>query len=100
METEEVLRLRLNHETSQITWTCLERFFAQGRTRLVDPKLDLVEVGVQIIRDNNKLIEQWVKSGALRTISNHTAKQWINENILVWSVVVRPWVLVQPVNTK
>ena len=97
METEAVLRARLNLETGQVAWSSLQRFFAQGKTRFVSAELDLVEVAVQIIRDNGELVEQWMGNGSLKPVPDNLAKAWIEEDAYVWSVVVRPWVLVQPI---
>ena len=97
MESEQVLRARLNLETGQVAWASLQRFFAQGKTRYVSTELDLVEVAAAIILDNGERLQQWMDDGSLTPVPDRLAKTWIEEDAFVWSVVVRPWVLVQPI---
>lgn len=95
--TAEVERARLNGETAKIAWFELQRFFAQGNAVAVSPQLDLVEVAYQMSCDNTAQVEDWMSAGLVGPVSDAQALEWLNANALMWSVVVRPWVLVQPV---
>ncbi len=90
-------RTRINAETAKIAWRELQRFFAQGNAVAVAPELDLVEVALQMSADNRDQVEIWMKHGWVGPVSDAQALEWLNANALVWSVVVRPWVLVQPI---
>lgn len=92
--TEE--RARINAETAQIAWRELQRFFAQGHAIYVAPELDLVDVALQMQRDNRSAIESWLNSARLALVSDAQALDWFERNAIHWCVVVRPWVLVQP----
>ena len=93
----EILRAKLNLETSKIAWKELQRFFASGSALAVPADLDLVEVAFQISGDNVARIQQWVAAGKLGKVSDEQASDWLENDVSVWAVVASPWVLVQPV---
>jgi len=85
----------INLETSQIAWQELQRFFAGGWIINVSSKLDLVEVAYQFSIDNKAQVEQWLAEQNIAAVSDSQALQWYQDNVMVWAVVVKPWVLVQ-----
>jgi len=89
-------RARINAETARIAWRDLQRFFAQGHAIYVAPELDLVDVALQMQRDNRPAIESWLHSARLAPVSDAQALDWFENDATHWCVVVRPWVLVQP----
>jgi len=93
----EVFRAKLNMETAQIAWKELQRFFASGVALIVSADLDLVEVAFQMSEDNSAQIKLWMESGKLAKVADVQAESWLESDAQVWAVVVRPWVLVQPV---
>ena len=95
-DEDQLERTRINGETAQIKWQELQRFFAQGIALAVDPGLDLVDVALQMTRDNKAIVERWLEDGMVAPVSDEQATQWLAADVTVWSVVVRPWVLVQP----
>ena len=96
-DKEEVSRAEVNLETAQIAWKELQRFFAKGAALFVSAELDLVEVAVQMSKDDTKQIRQCMDAGKLVKVTDTQAASWFEVDALVWAVVVRPWVLVQPV---
>ena len=92
-----LLRAKLEGETAKMPWHELQRFFANGTAIYVAPVLDLVEVAAQMSVNNESQIEAWQAKGELGQISDALALEWFEANALMWSVVVRPWVLVQPI---
>lgn len=92
-----LLRAKLEGETAKMPWRELQRFFANGTAIYVAPTLDLVEVAAEISSNNKTEVEAWQASGDLGQISDALALEWYEANALMWSVVVRPWVLVQPI---
>jgi len=82
-------------ETATAPWKELERFYAKGVLILVDESLDLVEVGYAISSDDTEQIRQWMQSGLLKRTFDPQAIAWEKENTHVWTVVIRPWILVQ-----
>ena len=94
---DRLLRAKLNAETGRIAWVELQRFFAAGRAVRVDPELDLVEVALVIHLDRESALERWTDAGQVAPVSDAEAREWLQANALMWSVVVKPWVLVQPI---
>lgn len=92
---QEILRAKVNLETSRIAWKELQRFFASGAAISVSSALDLVEVALQISEDNKVQVEQWLVSGQIGKVSDEQARAWYEADADVWAVVVSPYVLVQ-----
>ncbi len=88
---------QINLETAQIRWHELQRFFAGGNAIAVDPNLDLTHVAAQIVADNAAQIKQWMDAGLVDSVKDAQAQQWYEQDALVWAVVIKPWVLVQPI---
>lgn len=94
-QPQEILRAKINLETSQIAWKELLRFFASGTVIAVSPELDLVEVATQISEDHKAQIEQWMSENKIGKVSDEQARAWFESDAMVWSAVVKPWILVQ-----
>lgn len=90
------LEQQLNLETAQIRWHELQRFFASGNAITVDASLDLTHVAAQIVADNASQIKHWMDAGLVDAVKDAQAKTWYEQDALVWAVVIKPWVLVQP----
>ena len=97
-DEESLARGNLVSETAKIPWLELQRFFANGTAVYVAPELDLVETAYQISVDNGEQVKQWRDGGLVEPVTDAQAIEWLEANTLVWSVVVRPWVLVQPLS--
>lgn len=92
---QDTLKAKLNLETAQIAWTELQRFFAQGSVIWVARELDLIEVACHISEDDSAKISQWMQEKKVATVSDKQAKAWFANDRQLWSVVVRPLILVQ-----
>ncbi len=95
MEQDELLKAKLVQETSQFPWKELLRHFAAGTVIAVSVDLDLIEAALQISKDNKEQVTQWLTSGQLAKVNDLQAKTWLDDNASLWTVVVRPWILVQ-----
>jgi len=93
-------REELNAETAKIPWQELQRFFANGSTIYVSPELDLIDVAIEICHDNKEQIEQWMADESVGQVSDDQAVEWLEADATLWSVVVKPWVLVQPLKDQ
>ena len=89
------LAARLNLETAQIAWRDLQTFFANGSALFVEENTDLILVAEQLVSDNVELFGQWFESGVVSKVSDEQALEWYSSQAVLWSVVVKPWVLVQ-----
>lgn len=91
----ELLRARLNGETSRLPWTELLRFFAAGTVIAVSDDLDLIEVAARIAGDDKDAVAQWMSESRLGKVSDAQASTWLENDAALWTVVVKPWILVQ-----
>jgi len=96
-EQQEILRAKVNMETSRIEWKELQQFFASGLAVWVSTTLDLVEVALQMSGDNKTQIESWLVAGMVGKVTDEQAAAWLASDPEVWAVVVSPWVLVQEI---
>ena len=94
-EEQQLLHAKLNLETSQIAWQELLRFFAGGVVILVADELDLVDVAARFAIDDKAAVEHWLNQGQIAKVTDAQASIWLNNDAVLWSVVARPWVLVQ-----
>jgi hypothetical protein len=92
----EFLRAEINAQTARMPWKELLRFFASGTVIFVSEELDLVDVGVQISLDNKTAVSQWMEEQRVARVSDEQAKAWLDADASLWTVVVKPWLLVQP----
>lgn len=94
-EELELLHAKLNLETAPIAWNDLQRFFAQGMVYNVSPDVDLIDVAYAISVDDAASVKQWMDKGQFAAVSDEQAAAWYKTSAVLWSVVVKPWVLVQ-----
>ena len=88
---------KINRETSKMHWNELLPFFAKGMAIYVSHKVDLIKVATILSNDDKNQFEKLVKKGLVANVSDEQASVWYEEKILVWAVVIKPWVLVQPI---
>lgn len=93
----DVLRANINNETSQINWDELQRFFAGGWLIYVDANTNLLDVAAAFSQDDKEQVSKWLTSGEVAKVTDTQAKQWHEDNASFWANVVKPWVLIQPV---
>ena len=91
----ELIRAKLVTETAKIPWADLQRFFANGSTLYVAAKLDLVDVAFAFQQDQADQVQPWLEQSLVAPVSTDQAKAWIKRDSLLWTVVVKPWVLLQ-----
>ena len=78
-----------------MSWAELQRYFAMGVLLSVDARLDLIDVAYQMSQDNKACFSQWLEEGLVAQVSDDQAAQWFDQQAELWTVVVRPWILVQ-----
>jgi len=86
---------KLNLETAQAPWRELQPFFAQGDVIQVNAGQDLLLVAEQLAADNAPLFQKWLSEGSVAKVSDEQALAWYEQDEMLWTVVVKPWVLVQ-----
>jgi len=94
-QERELERAKIIGETAKIPWLELQRFFAAGKVMWIGAELDLVDVACALQQDDLQLVKTWTEAQQLAPVSNAQARVWIDDDTLLWSVVIKPWVLVQ-----
>lgn len=94
-QDRELKRAKINSETAKIPWLELQRFFAAGKAMQVSAELDLVDVAYALEQDEVERVEQWTRRNQMGPVTDDQARAWVDSEALLWSVVVKPWVLVQ-----
>ena len=84
-------------ETSKIAWHELQYFFASGMAVYVSSDLDLIHVASCFADDNTAMVEKWMQEKQVMRVPDDKARNWHDNDTKVWAVVVKPWVLVQPI---
>ncbi|MFB9887269.1 DUF2288 domain-containing protein [Balneatrix alpica] len=97
---QQLLRAKLNTETARIHWQELQRYFAAGKLISVAAELDLIEVAYQLASDNAAQLQQWLAAGLVQRVQDDQASQWQADEQEFWAVVVRPWVVIQPMKKE
>ncbi len=94
--TAEETKAKLLAETARCRFSELQRFFAQGGLLRVEVGVDLMDVGVALALDDTVTFQQWMTNGQVTSLEDAVAASWMNDDIELWTMVVRPWILVQP----
>jgi hypothetical protein len=92
---ESLLREEFIQQTARIHWHDLQTYYAHGSVVRVAPSLDLLDVAVQLGKDNVEQFQQWIADAEISPVSEEEAVVWYESNQLLWAVVAAPWVLVQ-----
>lgn len=96
-EPRELLAAKINSETARLQWAELLPQFAQGLLLRVSPDVDLVDAALAIACDEVGSVRQWQQQGLLAAVSDDEARLWHAASAELWAVVVKPFVLVQPI---
>lgn len=87
-------------ETATCPWRALERLFAAGKVIAVDADLDLIDVATKLHDDDTEPFETWIAEKRVAPVTDDQALNWHAADATLWTVVVRPWVLVQDRNPR
>ena len=98
--TYRLLHDRLNRETARLNWHELLPHFASGNVVAVDSSLDLIDVAARMSLDEATMISQWMADGLFGRVSDGQASEWLKNDPALWTVIVKPWILVQPAVQK
>lgn len=92
---DEDLRAELTKMMGPVQWDWLKPQVQRDVVVVVDPGLDLADVGVAIASDNTKTVERWITEQLIVKPSPEQLSLWSNENKRLTSLIVQPYVLVQ-----
>ena len=89
------LPTKINQETARYPWRDLLKYFASGTVIEVQHDLDLVAVACLMAEDRASEIQALLHTGKIARMSDQQAQNWLDLDLEVWTVVVKPWILVQ-----
>jgi hypothetical protein len=95
-QQNESLRNKLNSETARMRWKDLLVYFAGGSVIAVSAELDLVDVALHVTQDDKAAVAHWMAQEKIGQVSDQQAAAWLESDVVLWTIVVRPWILVQP----
>lgn len=98
-QEQEFLHAKLNMETAQMPWRELQRYFASGHIIAIGDGLDMVSVAVMMAADDMENISRLVEQKQIEKVTDEQAQAWFEEDAQLWTVVVKPWILVQATKT-
>jgi hypothetical protein len=98
-QEEDLQRAKINGEVAKMPWLELQRFFAAGKVMWISSDLDLVNVAYALHQDDVDQVKSWTDDQQLAAVSDDQAKCWIKADATLWTVVIKPWVLVQELKT-
>ena len=94
------MKEKLIAETAKIEWKELERFYAQGKVLHISDDSDLVAVAAAFAEDDIEKVKELQIQNKFSAVSDEQAKQWYEDDALVWAVTVAPFILVQSVTGR
>ena len=99
-QDRELQRAKINSETAKIPWRELQRFFAAGKVMRLTGGVDLVDAAYAMQQDDIARVSAWTEAGQLAPVADAQARDWFDHDVSLWAVVVKPWVLVQEIETE
>ncbi len=94
------LRSKILRETAIYPWAELQRQFAAGNVLHVADHLDLIEVALIMAQDQSQAFAELLQRGEVSKVADQQAQLWLEQDLSLWTVVIRPWILVQTVRPK
>lgn len=89
----------LNKETAKMPWSQMQKFFASGSAIYVSAEFDLLDIASDLVMDNKVRIQSLIDQSKMHNVSDAQASAWIATDAELWTVVLAPYVLVQPIRT-
>lgn len=88
---------KLEKYSGEVDWSYLKPHYEKGSLVYVDPSLDLKTAGLAFTQDDQAQVKAWLKSGDLVQPCDLHAEHWEKTGTAFKAMIVRPFVLVQPV---
>lgn len=89
------LRTELTEMMGPVQWALLKPHVQRDAVVVVNPNLDLVDVGVAIATDNTRAVQRWIKEQLIVKPNAQQLSMWGEGNQQFQSLIVQPYVLVQ-----
>ena len=95
----QALRQELANMVGPTQWDWLKPHIARDVVVLVDPQLDISEVGVALTNDKVQLVQRWIGEQLVTKPSKKQLQTWgvVGPSNQLRSLIVQPYVLVQEI---
>jgi len=95
--TKPTLRQQLESEIGDCLASDLKAHIERGAVVIVAPEIELIDAGLAVAEDDADSVKYWIEKESFRRPKESEIKTWADEPELKFrSVIVRPYVLVQP----
>ncbi len=91
----EDLHAELTTMMGPVQWEWLKPHVQRDSVVIVNPDLDLAEVGVAIATDNTQAVARWINEQLILKPNAEQLVEWSRDNKCLISLIVQPYVLVQ-----
>lgn len=89
-------REKLATQIDVADWFTLRSHLERGGLIVVDPALDLAEVGVHVATDNVPQVENWILKGQMGKPTHLQVERWdLDKFKLFRCLIISPYVLIQ-----
>lgn len=88
---------KLEKYSGDVDWSYLKPHYEAGSMIYVDPALDLKAAGLAFTNDDKDQVKAWLKSGDLVQPCDLHVQHWKEADIHFSAMIVRPFVLAQPI---
>jgi len=94
------IKTQLGEEIAPMPWSDLQPHAKRDSIIIVNPSLDLLEVGEAIANDNAPLVNQWINQGLISKPTQQQLSEW-NENLQQQfnTIIVQPFVLISQLSS-
>jgi len=91
----ESLTEKLKNEIGTADWTLLKPHAERGVLLIIHPQIDLLEVAIQVAKDQAEEIRLWLDGGKITRPTQAQMEQWETGDTIFTCVIVQPFVLIQ-----
>ncbi|MEB3249931.1 MAG: DUF2288 family protein [Merismopediaceae bacterium] len=91
------IKHQLTEELAPMDWETLMPHAKRDAIIVIDPALDLIDVGVAIAEDQANLVQNWISELLIHKPSQEELSHW-NDNVgqEFLTLIVQPFVLIKP----
>ncbi len=90
------LRSELTKSLDEAEWSWLIPHVDRDAVIVVDPQLNLVDVGLAIVTDNSTSVQHWIAESLIYKPSDQQRADWnTHQDKRFHALIVQPYVLVQ-----
>lgn len=91
---------KLEKYTGDVDWSYLKPHYESGAMIYVDPSLDLKAAGLAFTNDDQAQVKAWLQSGDIVQPCDLHAEHWEKSRTRFNAMIVRPFVLAQPIENE